>query len=107
MHASTRILLLLVAGVAIVGGWWILLALNSVVAALALGLLWTVIVLIATRVLFAVGFRYNRSTGGRSTDKAATADAGTALADLARLRDQGLISADEYASKRARILERM
>ncbi len=108
MHSSRRILLPLVAGVAIVGGWWILLALNNVVAAVALGLLWTVIVLIATRLLFVVGFGYNRSTAGRSPDNAAKpADAGTALADLARLRDGGLISADEYASKRARVLERL
>jgi len=106
MHASTRVLLLLVAGIAVVGGWWLLIALNELIVAIVLGLLWTAIVLIAMRLLFAVGFRYNRSTDARK-DRGGTGDAGKALANLARLRDQGLISVDEYASKRAGILDRM
>lgn len=108
MHASTRILLLLVAAVAIGAGWWILLAINDAVVGITYGVLWTVIVLIATRVLAALGFGYNRFTARRGRDGPREgADAGTALAELSDLRQRGLISPDEYEAKRAKIVERL
>jgi uncharacterized membrane protein len=108
MHASTRILLLLVAAVAIVGGWWILLAINSAMVGITYSILWTVIVLIATRVLIALGFGYNRFTARRGRDASVQSpDAATALAELSDLRERGLISPEEYETKRAKIVERL
>jgi uncharacterized membrane protein len=108
MHASTRILLVLAAIVAIVAGWWILIAINSVVVGLVYGILWTVAVLIVARVLTAVGFGYNRFTARRGR-RASTgnADTATALAELTDLRDRGLISPDEYDAKRSKVVERL
>ena len=106
MHASTRLLLVLVAIGAIAAGWWILLAINSAPVAIVYGGVWTVAILIATRVLFVVGFGYNRLTSGRDR-KPNPADPATALAELADLRDRGLISADEYEAKRAKIVDRL
>jgi hypothetical protein len=112
MHASTRILLAAVAVVAIVGGWWLLFAINhvalstNVVVVMLHGVVWTALVLIATRVLLAVGFGFNRLTAGRG--RSATpkpADAADALAELTSLRDRELISAEEYEAKRAKIIE--
>ena len=108
MHASTRILLVAVAVVAIVGGWWVLFAINHVVVAILYGVVWTALVLIAARLLLAVGLGYNRYTAGRG--RSATPkpiDAGDALAQLTSLRDRQLISAEEYEAKRAKILERL
>ena len=105
MHASTRILLLLVAIVAIVGGWWFLFAANDTIPAIAYGVLWTAVVLVAARLLLAVGSGYNRLTtrqGQGSVPKPADA-----LAELTDLRDRELISADEYEAQRAKILERL
>lgn len=108
MHASTRILLLLVAAVAIVAGWWILLAVNVAVVGIVYSVLWTVIVLIATRVLTALGFGYNRFTARRRGDgRGEFTDAGAGLAELSDLRERGLISPDEYEAKRAKIVERL
>ena len=63
---------------------------------------------IATVVLFKIGSGYNRFAARREQG---TADhpqqAETALAELTRLRDGGLISAEEYEAKRAKILERL
>lgn len=108
MHASTRILLVAVAVVAIVGGWWVLFAINQVVVAILYGVVWTALVLIAARLLLAVGLGYNRYTAGRG--RSATPkpmDAGDALAQLTSLRDRELISAEEYEAKRTKILERL
>lgn len=108
MHASTRILLLLVAIVAIFGGWWVLMVNNTFLAALIYGTLWAAAVLFVTFVLLKVGFGYNRFTARRKQgppDKVASAEA--ALAELTRLREGGLISDEEYATKRARILDRL
>ncbi|MGC8634120.1 MAG: SHOCT domain-containing protein [Candidatus Limnocylindrales bacterium] len=114
MHASTRILIGAVAVVAIVGGWWVLFAINhvvlstNVVVVILYGVVWTAVVVIATRLLLAVGFGFNRLTAGR--ERAATpkpADAADALAELTSLRDRELISAEEYEAKRAAILERL
>jgi MFS family permease len=108
MHASTRILLLLVAAVAIVGGWWILLAINDAEVGITYSVLWTVIVLIVTRVLTALGFGYNRFTARRGGDgPGLSPDAATALAELSDLRERGLITPDEYETKRAKIVERL
>lgn len=107
MHASTRILLLLVEGVAIVAGWWVLLSINSLAAGIVYSALWTLVVLIATRVLSAVGFGYNRFTARRGRGASGSADASTALAELSDLRDRGLITPEEYDAKRAKILERL
>jgi hypothetical protein len=109
MHASTRILLFVVAAVVIVAGWWILLAINSAVVGIIYGALWTVIVLIATRALTALGFGYNRFNARRGRDgpPGQSMDAATALAELSDLRERGLISPDEYEAKRAKIVERL
>jgi hypothetical protein len=108
MHASTRILMLLLAIVAIVVGWWVLYAINSPVVAVVYGILLTGAVLIATRLLLAIGFGFNRLTAGRGReDRHGPIDARTALDELAQLRDRELISSDEYDAKRAGILERL
>ncbi len=109
IHASTRILLLLVAVVAIIGGWWTLLAINDdVVTEVLYGVLWTALVLVAARVLLAIGFGYNRLTADRGPRATAVpADPAAALAELTDLRDRGLISADEYEAKRAKVVERL
>jgi hypothetical protein len=88
--------------VAIVSGLWILFAINNVVVAILYGALWTAVVLIATRILLAVGLGYNRLTR-----RPRPADAPTTLAELTALRDRGLITADEFEAKRAKILERL
>jgi hypothetical protein len=111
MHASTRILLFLVAIVAIVVGWWILYAINSTVVAIIYGVLWTAFVLIAIRVLLAIGFGFNRLTSGRGrraeSGSSGSAAATDALAELNQLRERDLISVEEYEAKRAKILERL
>jgi hypothetical protein len=50
-----------------------------------------------------------RSTSGRrgASEPAEPADAASALRHLQTLRDQGLITADEYAAKRAAVLDRL
>jgi Short C-terminal domain len=108
MHASTRILLVVVVAVAIVAGWWILLAINDAVVGIIYSVLWTVIVLIAARVLTALGFGYNRFTAMRGQDGPPRGtDAATALAELSDLRERGLISPDEFDAKRTKIVERL
>jgi MFS family permease len=108
MHTSTRILLLLVAAVAIGAGWWILLAINTALVGITYSVLWTVVVLIVTRVLIALGFGYNRFTRRRGRDgPGQSPDAATALAELSDLRERGLITPDEYEAKRAKIVERI
>ncbi len=111
MHASTRILLLVVALVAIAGGWWFFFATNDAIPAIAYGVLWTVAVLVAARILLAVGFGYNRLTArkdvGAAEKSARGAKPADALAALADLRDRKLITDDEYEAQRAKILERL
>jgi hypothetical protein len=107
MHLSTRILLLLVATVLIAGGWWLLLANNTLITALIYGAIWTAGVLIVTKVLSAIGFGYNRYSAGRNTRAATGEGTQSALSELVRLRDSGLISAEEYATKRALVMERI
>ena len=106
MHASTRILLVALAVVAIAAGWWVLFAINhvvlstDVVVVMLYGVVWTALVLVATRMLLAVGFGFNRLKAGRgqaSTPK--PADAADALAELTSLRDRELISAEEYEAQ--------
>jgi hypothetical protein len=94
--------------VLILGGWWVLIVNNTFIAAVLYGALWTGGVLIATFVLLKIGFGYNRFTARRKqgpTTKPAQAEA--ALAELTRLRDGGLISAEEYEAKRAKIVKRL
>jgi hypothetical protein len=106
MHLSTRILLLILAIVLIAGGWWLLLANNTLMSALIFGAIWTAAVLIGTRLLLAIGFGYNRYSAGRN-GRGPLGNTQSALAELVRLRDNGLISPDEYASKRAGVMERL
>ena len=107
MHLSTRILLLILAIVLIAGGWWLLLANNSLVTALIFGAIWTAAVLIGTWLLLAIGFGYNRYSA-RRTGRGYTGQATqSALNDLVRLRDKGLITPEEFASKRAGVMERL
>jgi hypothetical protein len=107
MHASTRILLLLVTGTAVVAGWWVLLSINGLGAGIAYSALWTLVVLISARVLTAVGFGYNRFTAKRDHGASGSADASTAFAELSRLRDRGQITPEEYDAKRAKVLDRL
>jgi uncharacterized membrane protein len=108
MHASTRILLILAAGATIVTGWWVLLAINRGVVGVVYGLLWTLVVLIVARVLAAVGFGYNRFAARRGRGASSGGvDAATTLAELDDLRDRGLISPEEYAAKRSKVVERL
>ena len=106
MHLSTRILLLILAIVLIAGGWWLLLANNTLMMALIFGALWTAAVLIGTRVLAALGFGYNRYSAGRN-GRGSLGQTQSSLSELVRLRDKGLISPEEYASKRAGVMERL
>ena len=107
MHLSTRILLLLLATVLIAGGWWLLLANNALMTALIYGAIWTAAILIATKLLSAIGFGYNRYSAGRNNRAATGEGPQSALGELVRLRDSGLISAEEYATKRALVMERI
>jgi hypothetical protein len=108
VHASTRILLVLVAIIAIGVGLWTLFSINDVGTGIVYGSLWTVVVLIAARVLLAVGFGFNRLTAcpGRGSS-GRPADAAAALAELTDLRDRRLISAEEDEAKRAKVVERL
>ena len=94
MHMSSRILLVLVAGAAIVAGWWILFAVNDTGLAVIYSSGWTVVVLVAARILLAVGFGYNRLTTKQPPVSANT----TNLGDL---RDRGVISTETYEADRA------
>lgn len=86
----------------------ILLAINDAVVGIIYSVLWTVIVLIAARVLTALGFGYNRFTARRSPDgPPGGTDAATALAELSDLRERGLISPDEFDAKRTKIVARL
>jgi hypothetical protein len=95
MHMSSRILLVLVAGAAIVAGWWILFAVNDTGLAVIYSTGWTVVVLVAARILLAVGFGYNRLTTKQPPASANTTDLGD-------LRDRGVISTETYEAERAR-----
>jgi hypothetical protein len=102
MHMSSRILLVLVAGAAIVAGWWVLFAINEVGVAALYSVLWTVAVLVAARILLAVGFGYNRLTAkGPPSPTSQRPDTAT-TADLSDLRDRGVISPETYKAERAR-----
>lgn len=94
MHMSSRILLVSVAGAAIVAGWWILFAINDTGVAAIYSAGWTVAVLVAARILLAVGFGYNRLTTKAAPD--------TPKADLSDMRDRGVISSETYDAERAR-----
>ena len=107
MHASTRILLLLVALVAILGGWWLLLANNAFIAAVVYGALWAAVVLVVTIIVLKIGFSYNRMRAGRHRTADTQLQSESALAELTRMREAGLISADEYEAKRTQILDRL
>jgi hypothetical protein len=95
VHLSSRILLVAVAGAAIVAGWWILFAINDTGLAVIYSIGWTVAVLVTARILLAVGFGYNRLTTKQPPD---TANA----SDLGDLRDRGVISTETYEAERAR-----
>lgn len=92
MHLSSRILLVVVAGAAIVAGWWILFAVNDTGLAVIYSAGWTVAVLVAARILLAVGFGYNRLTTKRPPN----------ATDLGDLRERGVISNETYEAERAR-----
>lgn len=96
---------MVVALVAIAGGWWFLFAANDAVPAIIYSVLWTVGVLVVARVLLAIGLGYNRLTARRNQDP--VPKPADALAKLTDLRDRELISADEYEAQRAKILERL
>jgi hypothetical protein len=95
MHMSSRILLVLFAGAAIVTGWWILFSVNDVGVAAIYSGLWTVAVLVAARILLAVGFGYNRLTTKQRPDI-------SNASDLGDLRERGVISTETYEAERAR-----
>jgi hypothetical protein len=88
---SSRILLVALAGAAIIAGWWVLFAINDTAVAVIYSAGWTVGVLVVARVLLAVGFGYNRLTT-RDVPKA----------DLTDMRDRGVISPETYEAERDR-----
>jgi hypothetical protein len=102
MHMSSRILLVLAAGAAIVSGWWILFAINDVGVAVIYSVLWTVAVLVAARIVLAVGFGYNRLTAKEPPSRATQRPDTTTAADLSDLRDRGVISPETYEAERSR-----
>jgi hypothetical protein len=102
MHMSSRILLVLVAGAAIVAGWWILFAINDVAIAVIYSVLWTVAVLVAARILLAVGFGYSRLMAKEPPSPPTPRPDTTSSADLGDLRDRGVISSETYDAERAR-----
>ena len=95
MHLSSRILLVVVAGAAIVAGWWILFAVNDTAIAVVFSAGWTVLVLVAARILLAVGLGYSRLTTKPPPDSANATDLGD-------LRERGVISTETYEAERAR-----
>jgi hypothetical protein len=97
---SSRILLVLVAGAAIGGGWWILFAINEVPIAVIYSALWTIGVLVAARTLLALGLGYNRLTAREPAPGVSPAP--DTAAHLGDLRDRGVISNESYASELAR-----
>ena len=94
MHLSSRILLVVVAGAAIVAGWWILFAVNDTGLAVLYSAGWTLLVLVAARILLAVGFGYNRLTTKHAPD--------SGNANLGDLRERGVISTETYEAEQAR-----
>lgn len=108
MHLSTRILLVLLTVAAIAIGGGVLLAINGTVTGTLYALAWAVVVLVAARVLFAVGFGVNRFTArrnaGRTRRLSPTVEAD--LAELTDLRDRHVISEDEYEQERVRLIQR-
>lgn len=103
MHFSTRILLVLVTVAAVAIGAWILLAINDPVTGPLYGLAWAVVVLVAARVLFSVGFRVNRFAARRDAGRTARASTKADLAQLSDLHDRHVVSDDEYDKERARL----
>ena len=108
MHLSTRILLVLLTVAAIAIGGGVLLAINGTVTGTLYALAWAVVVLVAARVLFAVGFGVNRFTARRNASRtrrlSPTVEAD--LAELTDLRDRHVISEDEYEQERVRLIQR-
>lgn len=103
MHLSSRILLVLVAGAAIVGGWWILFAINAVPIAVIYSGLWTIGVLVAARALLAVGFGYNRLRAKEPPRPVSRPP--VSPADLRDLLDRGVISRESYEKEHERSSE--
>ena len=108
MHASTRILLLITAIAVLVAGIWVLFSINGVAVATGYSVAWAFIVLVATRVVLGIGSGYyslrSRRSGARTNQPETAA---TGLAELADLRGRNLISDEEYAAKRAAVMDRL
>ena len=108
MHASTRILLLFTAIAVLIGGIWVLFSINGVALATGYSVAWAVVVLVGTRLVLIVGSGYNSLRSRRSGKGPRQPEsASSALAELMDLRGRDLISDEEYASKRATVLERL
>jgi ABC-type multidrug transport system fused ATPase/permease subunit len=108
VHASTRILLLIIAIAVLLAGVWVLFSYNGVAVATGYSVAWTFMVLVATRVLLAIGSVYNslRAPGSRRRS-GVQESAASALEELTDLRSRNLISEGEYESKRATVLDRL
>ena len=108
MHASTRILILMTAIAVLVGGIWILFSLNQTLVATLYSVGWAFVVLIGARIVLGVGSGFNfiraRRSGGDSTRPPTAA---VALAELSDLRSRDLISDEEFAAKRASVMNRL
>ena len=108
MHASSRILLLLLGIAVLVVGVWVLFSINSGAVATGFSVAWAFVVLVATRVLLGIGTRYNSFRTRRSgAGPHRLGTAASALAELSDLLDRKLISDDEFASKRAAVMDRL
>ena len=77
-------------------------AINDVGVAAIYSGLWTVAVLVAARILLAVGFGYNRLTTKEPPSLPTQRPEAASSADLADLRDRGVISPETYEAERAR-----
>lgn len=108
MHPSTRALLLLAAIGVLLTGLWVLFSFNPAVPATVYGVGWAVVILVATRVVLALGSGYNvlhaRRARGAPGDRQGSA---AALTELVDLRRQELITSEEFEAKRAAVVDRL
>jgi hypothetical protein len=92
----------------VLAGIYVLFSINGVATATGYSVAWAFIVLVATRVALGIGSGYNALRGRWSRGRpVASASAASALQELTDLHGRDLISDEEYAAKRASVLERL
>lgn len=92
----------------LLAGLWVLFSLNTTIAATVYGVGWALGILLVTRLVLALGSGYNGLRAwrvrGASEDAQGSSAALTMLEDLRR-RD--LITPEEFAAKRAAVVDRL